>query len=110
VPSYRGTVSISRGALFLMASGQHGELFDYGAFTGRLMLPYRALPFNASIGATAAFTRTAGSTLTLWRYNLQPELSWSMGSHLFASLGGDIGTFAGLTSAHAHAGVSYRFR
>jgi hypothetical protein len=33
-----------------------------------------------------------------------------MGSGLFASLGGDIGTFAGRTSAFLHAGVSYRFR
>jgi hypothetical protein len=93
-----------------MAAGQHGELFDFGSLTGRLMLPYRALPFNASLGASATFTRTAGGTLTQWRYSLQPELSWSMGSHLFASLGGDFGTFAGLTSAFVHAGVSYRFR
>jgi len=110
VPSYRGTMSISRGVLFLMASGQHGELFDYGALAARIMMPYRALPFNASLGATATFTRTAGGALTQWRYSLQPEISRSIGGGLFASLGGDIGTFAGLTSTFLHAGVSYRFR
>jgi hypothetical protein len=110
VPSYRGTLSVSRGILFLMASGQHGELFDYGSLVGRLMLPYRALPFNASLGAMATFTRTAGGAVTQWRYSIQPEVSRSMGSGLFASLGGDIGTFAGRTSAFLHAGVSYRFR
>jgi hypothetical protein len=110
VPSYRGTMMVSRGVIFLMASGQHGELFDYGALVGRIMLPYRALPFNASLGATATFTRTAGGALTQWRYSLQPEISRSLGSSLFASLGGDIGTFAGRTSAFLHTGVSYRFR
>jgi len=109
-PSYRGTLSVSRGALFLLASGQHGDLFDYGALVARIILPYRALPFNASLGATANFTRTAGGAVTQWRYSLQPEISRSVGSGLFASLGGDIGTFAGQTSAFLHAGVSYRFR
>jgi hypothetical protein len=110
VPSYRGTMSISRGVLFLMASGQHGELFDYGALAARIVMPYRALPFNASLGASATFTRTAGGAVTQWRYSLQPEISRSIGGGLFASLGGDIGTFAGLTSTFLHAGVSYRFR
>jgi hypothetical protein len=110
VPSYRGTMTVSRGVLFLMAAGQHGELFDYGSLVTRIMLPYRALPFNASLGATATFTRTAGGAVTRWRFSLQPELSRSIGSGLFASLGGDIGTFAGRTSAFVHAGVSYRFR
>ena len=31
VPSYRGTMSVSRGVFLLMASGQHGDLFDYGS-------------------------------------------------------------------------------
>jgi hypothetical protein len=110
VPSYRATMTVSRGVLFLMAAGQHGELFDYGSLVTRIMLPYRALPFNASLGATATFTRTAGGAVTRWRFSLQPELSRSIGSGLFASLGGDIGTFAGRTSAFVHAGVSYRFR
>lgn len=110
VPSYRGTMSLSRGVLFLMASGQHGELFDYGALAARLMVPYRALPFNASLGATATFTRTAGGAVTQWRYSIQPEISRSIGGGLFASLGGDIGSFAGRTSTFLHAGVSYRFR
>ena len=109
-PSYRGTMMVSRGVIFLMASGQHGDLFDYGALIARIMVPYRALPFNASLGATANFTRTAGGAVTQWRYSLQPEISRSVGSGLFASLGGDIGTFAGRTSAFLHAGVSYRFR
>jgi hypothetical protein len=109
-PSYRGGVTLSRGVLFLLASGQHGDLFDYGALMARLMVPYRALPFNASLGASASFTRTAGGAVTQWRYSIQPELSRSVGSGLFASLGGDIGTFAGRTSAFLHAGVSYRFR
>jgi hypothetical protein len=73
-------------------------------------MPYRALPFNASLGASATFTRTAGGAVTQWRYSLQPEISRSIGGGLFASLGGDIGTFAGLTSTFLHAGVSYRFR
>jgi hypothetical protein len=109
-PSYRGTLSVSRGALFLLASGQHGDLFDYGSLVARIILPYRALPFNASLGATASFTRTAGGAVTRWRYSLQPEISRSVGGGLFASLGGDVGTFAGYTSAFLHAGVSYRFR
>lgn len=109
-PSYRGTMMVSRGVIFLMASGQHGDLFDHGALIARIMVPYRALPFNASLGATANFTRTAGGAVTQWRCSLQPEISRSVGSGLFASLGGDIGTFAGRTSAFLHAGVSYRFR
>lgn len=109
-PSYRGTLSVSRGALFLLASGQHGDLFDYGSLVARIMLPYRALPFNAALGATATFTRTAGGAVTQWRYSLQPEISRIVGGGFFASLGGDIGTFAGRTSAFLHAGVSYRFR
>jgi hypothetical protein len=109
-PSYRVTLSVSRGALFLMASGQHGDLFDYGSLVARIILPYRALPFSASLGATASFTRTAGGAVTQWRYSLQPEISRSVGGGLFASLGGDVGTFAGYTSAFLHAGVSYRFR
>jgi hypothetical protein len=103
-------LTVARGALFLAASGQHGDLFDYGALVARLLLPYRALPFSASLGASASFTRSAGGALTQWRYSLQPELSRGLGSGLFATLGGDFGSYGGRSSTFLHAGVSYRFR
>jgi hypothetical protein len=109
-PSIRGMLSVSRGMLFLTAMGQHGDLFDYGAFLVHLILPYRALPFNVSLGASAAFTRSAGGALTQWRYSVQPEISRAMGGGLFASFGGDIGMYAGRTSMYLHGGLSYRFR
>lgn len=109
-PSIRGMLSVSRGMLFLTAMGQHGDLFDYGAFLAHLILPYRALPFNVSLGASAAFTRSAGGALTQWRYSVQPEISRAVGGGVFASFGGDIGMYAGRTSMYLHGGLSYRFR
>jgi hypothetical protein len=106
----RGMLSVSRGLFFLVASGQHSDLFDYEAVVVRVMLPYRALPFNASLGASASMTSSAGGAVSMWRYSLQPELSRSLGGGLFMSLGGDIGTYAGRTSTFVHAGVSYRFQ
>jgi hypothetical protein len=109
-PTYRGMLSLSHGLFFLVASGQHGDLFDYGTIMARLMLPYRALPVTASLGASASVTRSAGGAVSQWRYSIQPELSRSLGGGLFMSLGGDIGTYAGRTTTFVHAGVSYRFR
>lgn len=109
-PTVRGMLTVARGALFVAASGQHGDLFDYGALVARLLLPYRALPFSASLGASASFTRSAGGALTQWRYSLQPELSRGLGSGFFATLGGDFGSYSGRSSTFLHAGVSYRFR
>jgi hypothetical protein len=109
-PTVRGMLTVARGALFIAASGQHGDLFDYGALVAHLLLPYRTLPFSASLGGSVSFTRSAGGAFSQWRYSLQPELSRSLGSGLFASLGGDIGSYGGRSSTFLHAGVSYRFR
>jgi hypothetical protein len=109
-PTYRGTLSVGRGGFLLFATGQHGDLFDYGSAVVRWSLPYRALPFNASLGASVGMTRTIGGAVTQWRFGLQPELSWAVPGGLFVSLGGDVGTFAGRSSVFLHAGVSYHFR
>jgi hypothetical protein len=109
-PTVRGMLSLSHRSLFITATGQHGDLFDYGAILAHLLLPYRALPFNMSLGASASFTRTAGGALTQWRYSIQPEISRAVGAGLFASLGGDIGMYAGRVSSYLHGGLSYRFR
>ena len=109
-PTYRGALTVGRGGFLLFATGQHGDLFDYGSAVVRWSLPYRALPFNASLGASVGMTRTIGGAVTQWRFSLQPELSWAVRGGLFASLGGDVGTFAGRSSLFLHAGVSYHFR
>jgi hypothetical protein len=109
-PTYRGTLTLARSAFYLLATGQHGDLFDYGVVSARWILPYRALGFNASLGTSAAMTRTTGGAVTQWRFSVQPELSGALGGGLFASLGGDIGSFAGRSNAFLHAGVSYHFR
>ena len=106
----RGMLTLSRRSFFLTATGMHGDLFDYGAVIARVLLPYRALPFTASLGATASFTRSAGGLVTAWRYAVQPEISQGLAGGLFLSLGGDIGTYAGRASAWLHGGLSYRFR
>jgi len=109
-PTWRGTLSVSRGGFFLMAAGQHGDLFDYGSVTARILLPSRGLPVNASLGVSTSMTKSAGGGLTLWRYSFQPELSRRLGGGLFVSAGGDIGSYAGRTATYLHAGLSYRFR
>ncbi len=106
----RGMLTLFRRSFFLTVTGMHGDLFDYGAAMARVLLPYRALPFTASLGATASFTRTPGGALTQWRFAVQPELSQGLGGGLFLSLGGDVGTYAGRASAWLHGGLSYRFR
>jgi len=109
-PTVRGMLSVARGSLFLTASGQHGDLFDYGALVAHLLLPYRSLPFSASLGGSVSFTRSTGGALTQWRYSLQPELSRGLGSGFFATLGGEFGSYGGRSSTFLHAGFSYRFR
>lgn len=109
-PTLRGALTVARGALFVAASRQHGDLFDYSSIVARLMVPRGAVPVTASLGASASFTRSAGGAVSQWRYSLQPEISRSLGGGLFASLGGDIGAYGGRASSFLHAGVSYRFR
>ncbi len=106
----RGSFTASRGAFFLTAFGQHGDLMDYGSVMARILVPPRVLPFTMALGAAVSMTRTPGGGMTFWRYSLRPEVSRYLGGGVFASLGGDIGRYAGQTSTWLHAGVSYRLR
>jgi hypothetical protein len=107
----RGSLSASRGVFFLIAVAQHSELSDYGSAMANILVPGNWLPFTLSLGAGASMTRSAGAGgSTFWRYSFRPEISRFLGAGLFASLGGDIGTYAGQTSTFLHAGMSYRLR
>jgi len=106
----RATFSAARGPFFMMGTGQHGDLFDYGNVTARLFFAQRALPFSASLGGSASATRTANGQMTLWRYSLRPEISRTIGRGLLITFGGDVGRYAGRSSTWLHAGASYRFR
>jgi len=108
-PTLRGTFTAARGPFFLMATGQHGDLFDYGSTTARLFFAQRVLPFSLSLSGSASATRTANGQLTLWRYAVRPEIARTVGRGLLLTFGGDLGRFAGRSSTWLHAGVSYRF-
>ena len=44
----------------------------------------------------------------MWRYGVEPELGYRLGGGFYASVSGDIGKYAGLTSTYLRAGVSYQ--
>ncbi len=109
-PTYRGMLIVSHRGIYLTATGQHGDLFDYGAVSARWLLPSRGLGLNASLGVSASMTKSAGGGFSQSRISLQPELSRRLGGGLFMSAGGDVGSYAGRTTTYLHAGLSYRFR
>ncbi len=108
-PTLRGMLTASLGAVYATASVMHGDLMDYRSLFVRFRVPATALPFSFSIGGSASASSTPGGGTTFWRYSVRPELSWYAGRGLFASAGGDIGTYAGHTTTWLHAGVTYRF-
>lgn len=108
-PTLRGSFTASRGVFFATAMLTHGDLLDYRTVMVRLMVPPRALPFSLSVAASASESRAAAGALTFRRYSVRPEISWYLARGLFASAGGDIGTYADQTTTWLHAGVSYRF-
>jgi hypothetical protein len=106
--TYRGTFTVFSRHLMLVATGQHGDLFNYGSLLVRLPVPTGSLPFTAALSLTGSATSTQGGALTLWRYAVRPELSYRLGGGLFASLSADLGRYAGQTSTYLRAGVSYQ--
>ncbi len=106
----RASLTASRGVVFASAMVMEGDLLGYRSVMVRVMAPARALPFTLSVGAMLSESRTAGGALTFRRTSVRPEISWYLARGLFASAGGDIGSYAGRTSTWLHAGVSYRFR
>lgn len=105
----QGSLTASRGFLFLTALAQHGDLMDYESAMMLFRLP-GSLPFSASLGTAVSLTRTANGGMTFVRYSVRPELSQYLGGGVLASVGGDIGRYAGRSSVWLHAGVSYRLR
>jgi hypothetical protein len=104
----RGSLTLSRRALYASGTWQRGALLDYAALMGRVVLP-RRLPVTVSLGALAAMTQPRGGT-AVWRVSLRPELARSIGGAWYVTAGGDIGRYAGMTTTWLHAGVSYRFQ
>ena len=109
-PTMRGSLTASRGVFFASAMVMQGDLLDYRTALVRIMVPPRALPFTLSVGASVSESRSAGGVLTFRRYSVRPEIAWYLARGVFASAGGDIGTYAGQATTWLHAGVSYRFR
>ena len=107
-PTYRGTFTLLNRHFMLVARGQHGDLFDFGSALVRVVVPTGALPVTAALSVGANVTSTPGGAVTLWRYDLRPELGWRLGGGLYASVSADIGRYAGLTSTYVRAGVSYQ--
>jgi hypothetical protein len=106
--TYRGTFTMLNRHFMVVAMGQHGDLFDFGSAMLRVVVPTGALPVTAALSLGSNVTRTPGGAVTLWRYDLRPELGCRLGGGLYASLSADIGRYAGLTSTYLHAGVSYQ--
>lgn len=107
-PTYRGTFMLINRHFMLAAMGQHGDLFDFGSATLRVVVPTGALPVTAALSFGSNVTRTPGGAVTLWRYDVRPELGWRLGGGFYASASADIGRYAGLTSTYIRAGVSYQ--
>ena len=105
----RGSLFASRGGLFLTALVQHGDLMDYANFGLRFLVPGRVLPFTLALGGAAAMSKIPSGS-AVWRYSFRPEISRSLGSGWYASMGGDLARYAGQGSTWLHAGVSYRLR
>lgn len=108
--TWRGTLSVFAGPLAIMATGQHGDLADFGSFLTRIWVPQRSLPVSLSLTGLVSMTRTPGGGVTSWRYSVRPELTRSLPGGVFFSLGCEVAAFAGTTTTDAHAGLSYYFR
>jgi hypothetical protein len=107
-PTYRGSLTLFNPHFMLVAMGQHGDLFDFGSVLLRLVVPTGAMPVTAAVSIGSNVTRTPGGAVTLWRYDLRPELGLRLAGGLYASVSADIGRYAGNTSTYLHAGVSYQ--
>jgi hypothetical protein len=107
-PTYRGTVTLFSRHFMLAAMGQHSDLFDFGSLVARVPIPLGNSPLTAAIGFASNVIRTPGGAETLWRYGIEPEIGYRLGGGFYASISGDIGTYAGLTSTYLRAGVSYQ--
>lgn len=107
-PTYRGSLMIFNRHFMIAATGQHGDLFDFGSLVMRLPIPLGVSPFTAALGLSSNVVRTPGGAQTLWRYAVEPELGWRLGGGWYLSANGDIGKYAGLTSTYLRAGVSYQ--
>lgn len=105
----QGSLTLSRGLLFVTALAQRGDLMDYESVLGQIRLP-SSLPFSATLGAAASVTKTANGGMSFVRYSVRPEIAQYLGSGVLLSVGGDIGRYAGLSTVWLHAGVSYRLR
>ena len=107
-PTWRGSLTLFSRHFMLAAMGQHSDLFDFGSVVARLPIPLGNSPLTAAIGFASNVIRTPGGDETLWRYGLEPEIGYRLGGGFYASLSGDIGSYAGLTSTYLRAGVSYQ--
>ena len=107
-PTYRGTFTLFNRHFMLVAMGQHGDLFDYGSLLLRVPVPTGALPLTAALSVGGNVTSTPGGAVTLWRYDLRPELGYRFGGGFYGSLSADIGRYAGTTSTYLRAGMSYQ--
>ena len=107
-PTYRGTLTLFSRHLMLAVMGQHSDLFDFGSVVARLPIPLGTTPLTAALGFSSNVTRTPGGAQTMWRYGVEPELGYRLGGGFYASVSGDIGKYAGLTSTYLRAGVSYQ--
>jgi hypothetical protein len=107
-PTYRGMFTLLNRHFMLVAMGQHGDLFDFGSALLRVVVPTGALPVTAALSVGANVTSTPGGAVTLWRYDLRPELGCRLGGGFYASVSADIGRYAGLTSTYVRGGVSYQ--
>ena len=107
-PTYRGTLTLFSRHFMIAAMGQHSDLFDFGSLAARVPIPLGNIPLTAALGFSSNMTRTPGGAQTMWRYGFEPEIGYRIGSGFYASVSGDIGKYAGLTSTYLRAGVSYQ--
>ena len=107
-PTYRGTLTLFSRHFMLVAMGQHSDLFDFGSLVARLPLPLGASPLTAAVGASSSVMRTPGGGVTIWRYGVEPDIGLRLGGGFYASVSGDFGKYAGLSSSYVRAGVSYQ--
>jgi len=106
-PTYRGTFMLLNRHFMVVTMGQHGDLFDFGSALLRVVVLTTA-PVTAALSVGSNVTRTPGGAVTLWRYDLRPELGFRLGGGFYTSLSADIGRYSGLTSTYLRAGVSYQ--
>ena len=107
-PTYRGSLTIFSRHFMLVATGQHGSLFDFGSVMLRVPMPVIFSPLMLALGAGADVTSLPGGGQTFWRYDLRPEVGLRLGGGFYASFNGDIGRYAGLTSTYLQGGLAYQ--